>query len=57
MADPSVSLYPIGGEAGIIGNDETLKELGEMGWIGEKNARSGCRSVNRMRSHREGLEK
>ncbi len=48
---PDVILYPTGGGVGIIGIYKALKELQEMGWIGEKMPRlvavqsSGCAPI------------
>ncbi|WP_207261870.1 threonine synthase [Desulfovibrio sp. Huiquan2017] len=48
---PDVILYPTGGGVGIIGIYKALKELQEMGWIGEKMPRlvavqaTGCAPI------------
>lgn len=48
---PDVILYPTGGGVGIIGIYKALRELQEMGWIGEKMPRlvavqaSGCAPI------------
>lgn len=48
---PDVILYPTGGGVGIIGIYKALKELRELGWIGEKLPRlvsvqsSGCAPI------------
>ncbi|MDO4324263.1 MAG: threonine synthase [Lachnospiraceae bacterium] len=50
---PDVILYPTGGGVGIIGIYKALKELQEMGWIGEKLPRlvavqaEGCAPIVR----------
>jgi threonine synthase len=48
---PDVILYPTGGGVGIIGIYKALKELQQMGWIGEKMSRlvavqsTGCAPI------------
>jgi len=57
---PDVILYPTGGGVGIIGIYKALKELQEIGWIGEKLPRlvavqaTGCAPIVKAWSEKKG---
>ena len=57
---PDVILYPTGGGVGIIGIYKALRELQEIGWIGDKLPRlvavqaTGCAPIVRAWSERKG---
>jgi threonine synthase len=57
---PDVVLYPTGGGVGIIGIYKALRELQEIGWIGEKLPRlvavqaTGCAPIVKAWSEKKG---
>ncbi len=53
---PDVILYPAGGGVGLIGIHKAMKEMQELGWIGDEAAAAGGRAVDGVPADRRRLQ-